>query len=242
MRRINFLVVGVWFCFAVHGDSRVWTMVDGHTFEAEFVAVIGGVVSVKNAEGKVVRIPEEKLAEADREFIQLSHPPELDISFSKKSKQRSYPPPRFVREVPQSYYFSFWVKVKQISSGDYNHNLHLEYFVIGEEVDGHNYILLHREDFDFTLPQGVRTYTTAKSAPVEVMSFITFDDLKQHRGQKYGTYLVIITDSRGEIIAYESPSKWLFKIVESLREVPVKKHFDKTGTRVGPPRPKRYRY
>ncbi len=46
--------------------------------------------------------------------------------------------------------YVFTAKIKQTSAGSYNHELKVEYFAIGEEVDGDNYILLDRQRDVFT--------------------------------------------------------------------------------------------
>ena len=58
------------------------------------------------------------------------------------------------------------------------------------------------------------------------------------RGKKYDTYLIILTDKRGKVIAMKTPSKWLLENLENLKNLPVGSFMDKTCTRVYPGRPK----
>jgi hypothetical protein len=60
---------------------------------------------------------------------------------------------------------------------------------------------------------------------------------RQRRGEKYGGYLITVTDERGRIIDYGSSHKWLYENLEKLKEIPVGRHFNKAGNRVHPPRP-----
>ena len=53
----------------------------------------------------------------------------------------------------------------------------------------------------------------------------------------YGGYLIVVTDERGKIIDYGTSHEWLFENLEKLKKIPVGRHFDKTITRVHPPRP-----
>ena len=64
-------------------DTRVWTLSDGKTVEAELVSVIGGKVSLKTMKGKIVKISETDISDEDRLYIELAMPPKLDLSISK---------------------------------------------------------------------------------------------------------------------------------------------------------------
>ena len=57
------------------------------------------------------------------------------------------------------------------------------------------------------------------------------------RGQQYGGYLVVVTDSRGKIVMHKSSYNWMFEKREALDKLPLNSHFDKTCIRVDPPRP-----
>jgi hypothetical protein len=221
---------------------RTWTLMDGRTFDAEFVSLIGDKVAFKKAGGKLIKISQGNLSEADLIFIQIENPPELDISFSKKSLQRVYPESLGSQPRPTSYNYVFSAKIKQISTKNYDQELQVEVFAIGAEVDGDKYILLDRQKHRFTPTRENQRSGKFSGESVVLTDYQVGNDTwgRQHRGQKYASYLVVITDSRGEIIAQETPKKWLFEHLENLREIPVGRYFDKTCTRVGPTRPKRF--
>ena len=40
---------------------------------------------------------------------------------------------------------------------------------------------------------------------------IDYDLTERRRGQKYGGYLIVVTDSRGKIVDHETSHKWLFE-------------------------------
>jgi len=56
-------------------------------------------------------------------------------------------------------------------------------------------------------------------------------------GKRPVSYLVVVTDERGEIIQHATPNKWIFEHLENLRKMPVGRFMDKTCTRVHPERP-----
>ncbi len=221
-------------------ESRVWTMEDGRTFEAEYVGCVVGKVLLKNKEGVQVKVPLKGFSEADQKYIQLENPPELDISFFKKSKQRWYIPDLGTSTpLPTSLYYTFGVKVKQTSSGSYNHELKIECFAIGAEIHGNKYVMLDHQEHTFVLTEENDRSSEFEGRTIEV---IDYQIREFHRGRKYSSFLVVVTDARGKIIAHKTPKKLLFKNLENLRKVPPGKCFDKTCTRVGPTRPKTDKY
>ena len=243
MRNLVFILSIFLACGSSYAESREWTTLDGRSFKAEFSLRMGSDAVFKTEQGKQVRIPVDQLSKTDQKFIMLETPPDLEMSFSRTTDKRRYPVGYNGNETknPTAFYNQFMVKIRQRSAGEYNLPLHLEYFVIGEEVDGDNYILLDHQELDFTLTtKNKRTYV-AQGDPVQIINYTWIEKvgspLVMERGEKYGRYLVIITDTRGDIVAYRTPSDWLFDVAENLRTVPVNRHFDKTGTRVGPPRP-----
>lgn len=226
-------------CTCTCAEMREWTSVRGEIFDAEFISVIGDKVVLRDPEGKQFKILKDRFSEEDRLFIELSNPPELNIGFSKKSEQHIWPQREKTYaawELPRAFDFVFTAKLKQTSSGSYNHELHVEFFAIGEEIDGDNYILLDRQESTFVPGRYTDDFFKFSGRRVRMFDYEFFQDGR--RGQKYGGYLIIVTDPRGKIIAHESPYPWLFKNVEALKELPVGKHFDKSCTRVFPPRPK----
>ena len=236
----------------LHGDEqiRMWTMGDGHTFEANFMAQIGVRATFKNAKGRVFKIPLEQLSEESKELIQLEMPPRLNCSFSKQSRQKEYPSTVIGRydadiHLPKSIYYDFSVKIEQTSARNYDHELQAELFVIGTDIGHNNHTLLDIQKGNFTLTKENQRFFRLKGGKsVELSEFIIGfpDSGKERRGRKYTSYLVVVTDSRGEIIAHETPKKWLFENLENLRKLSVGNYFDKTCTRVGPSRPRPYYY
>jgi hypothetical protein len=224
--------------------TRSWSLVDGRTFEAEFLASVGNKVLFKKASGKTIRIPKGKLSPEALDLIQLETPPDFDISFSKQSTQRFYPDSRLNQPVPESTDYTFSAKVKQVSTKPYNFELQVELFVIGAEVNGDKYILLDHQKGSFIPTEENKRSFKISGKPVELTEFIIGHEAvgMESRGQKYSSYLVVVTDSRGEIIAHESPKKWLFENYGNLKNIPVGAYIDKTCKRVRPTRPRTLYY
>lgn len=235
MRQIPCCIILFLSCSIASAESRVWTMVDGRTFEAKFVSHIAGKVSLRKPRGKLLKIPHEQFSEADLTFIQLEMPPRLDINFSKKSKQRVFPDS--LSDLPRSSYFDFAVTIKQTSTTQYDQELIAEYFAIGDEIDGDKNILLDYQKKTFFLSKKNKRTVEFSGKTVELLDYVIG---KYRRGDKFGGYLVVVTDARGEIIIHKASSKYFYSNLENLRMVPVSKYFDKTCSRVEPTRPKRF--
>lgn len=235
MKRIPICIALFLSWTVICAESRVWTLANGRTFEAEFMTVIGGEVSLKNPKGKLIKVPEKKFSEADLKFIQLEMPPQLDINFSKKSKQRIFP--FSLSALPNSSYFDFGVTIKQLSTKPYDQELKAEYFAIGDEAAGDLHILLDYQTRNFFLTKENNRTVEFSGETVELL---VYELNTQKRGKKFRGYLVLITDARGKIIAHKATSKFFYENLENLRTVPIGKYFDETCTRVSPTRPKRW--
>ena len=228
---------------SVEEDSvRLWTIEDGNTIEAEFVTYIAGNVVLKTSRGKRLKIPFSRFSEADQRHIDLANPPEFKIDFLRKSSQVPIPDNGPWANVPimHLYDYTFGVRIKQSSSGNYSHPVTVEYFAIGDEVDGDNYILLDRGSDTF-IPSDIKKGSLKGSyefrgTPVRVERYPSRASAPM-RGAKYGGFMITLTDVRGKIIQQEASSDFLLDIREKLKNLPVTRHFDRDGQRVSPPRP-----
>jgi hypothetical protein len=222
-------------CAASSADTRVWTLTNGKTIEAELLSVIGGKVALKTLRGKLVKLPEGQFVEDDMRYIELQMPPKLDLTFAKKSKIRTFPDSN--SDLPRSQYYDFSARIKQLSTRPYKHDLTVEFFVIGEEKNGDKHILLEYIKENLRLEEGSGSQFMISSRTVELMEFVANGEL---RGETYTGYLIMVTDSRGEVIAHKTKKEEWFNQVENLRKVPVGKYFDRECNRAWPTRPKRF--
>ena len=200
---------------------------------------MAGNVVVKTSRGKQRKVPYARLSGADQLYVDLANPPEFNLDFPKKSRQIPLPDPGpFQNKLPvmQLFDYTFGVKIKQLSTGDYNHPLTVEYFAIAEEVDGDNYILLERGSDTFTPSDVTTKFHEFYGEPVRVERFATRESAPL-RGCKFGGHLITVTDARGKIIQHKASSAFLWDVLEDLKKIPVTRHFDRDGQRVCPPRP-----
>jgi len=223
------------FSSSVEEEMRTWILSDGKTLEARFVTVIGNKMMLADTKGRQRKIPLDYFSDEDRTYAELARPPKFNIGFSKKSNQRFFKEsPIIPGYLPEHLDYVFSAKLKQTSAGEYKQELKVELFAIGAEVDGDNYILFDRQESRFTPnAENGRSHTfSSTTVPVREITFVN-----NHRGSKYGGYLVVVTDERGVIIDHGTSNKWLPGILNELRQLPIGKHFDKAGNRVLPPCP-----
>jgi len=219
---------------------RTWAGLNGRTLEAEYLSRVGRQVVLKTAKGKQKKILFEELSPEDQNYVELANPPKFNIDFTKQSSQRIIvmsqynptPPPRILNYV-------FGTKLKQTSSGLYSHELQIEFFAVGAELGGNNYILLDRQESTFIPTKENNQSHRFKGKSVELMDFVLDS---QRRGKKYSGFLITITDERGKIIDYRASNEWLFENLDNLKKLPVGRYMDKTCTRVHPTSPKSNRY
>jgi hypothetical protein len=219
--------------------ERVWTLNDGKSFEAEYIASIGDKVVVKPPGGNESKILLSRFSASDRAYMEVLRPPTLKVSVSKK-EQAVY---SIIDGVSSgnviAYDYTYTGFVKQTSATTYNHELTVEFFAIGKERYGDKYILLDRQESRF-VPSRENQFTHRFTGNTVRHPYFTLYEIE--RGVEDSDSLIVVTDKRGEIIAHKASAKWLYENFEALRKIPVGRYMDKTCTRVYPTSPPRTLY
>ncbi len=243
MKPIAACICLAFFFGSVQAETRVWVSLEGKTLEAEFTTLVGGKACLKTPKGELLKIPVEQFSLADQAYIQLLTPPRIDLDFSKPTKQRHFPEVLSIGAAaltPRSFYYTFTARIKQVSTGQYDHELTAEFFAIGVEVDGDKRILLDYQRRSFFLSDGSNSMFEFSGKPVEVYDYLVGGRDLRRRGTKCKGYLIVVTDPRGKIIAHKVSGNNLLENLENLRKVPVGKTFDKECNRCFPTSPKRF--
>ena len=221
------------------GGMRTWTLKDGHTLEAEFVNVFGGKAVLKNAKGKARKVPLQQFSVEDIEYVELACPPTIDINFQNSLKTVSFKGGfydfDFWHRYPEKW-GNFGVQLKQTSTGEYNHGLDVEIFVVGQQREGSKYLLLDRQKFSFNPAKEDRHHEYHSPRKVELQNYPDYYGQWVH-GDKYVGYVVTVVDKRGQVIATEGPKKWLIENLDNLKKLKIGNYFDKSCTRTFPSRP-----
>ena len=210
-------------------EVRTWTLVDGRSFEAALSDRVSfdGDVKLIDPQGKELSVPPERLSESDLEYIDIMRVPELDIDIMRSLRQVLYSSKlanyaSMVRDPEIK--ASFGVRVKQLGSGDYDHELHVEFFVVGRQVYADCYMLLARETVSFRLTRENQKrfeYESPTEVPIRDFYMREF----AHRGEKYHGYLVLVTDELGRVVAHEESCNWLLDNMENLKKIRVGNYF-----------------
>lgn len=225
---------------------RLWSFSNDKTVEAEYVSTVAGNVVLENSKGKQVKIPLQQLSADDRTYVELARPPKFDVEFVKRSEsvidRYILSPTELEWNVmpPMVNDYTFGASVRQTGASDYNHELTIEYYALGQQVlDDRKYILLDHQTDTFVPSKENNRSHRFTNGPIELMQY---EMEEQRRGRRYGEHLVLLTDERGEIIQYSSSSRWLYENLEKLRKLPVGCYLDRSCTRVVPtgPKPRTY--
>ena len=222
--------------FVVPAELQMWTLGDGTTFEAELVTVFSTEATFKNARGKVRKVPLDRFSEDARTRIELERPPRLSFEFLKGRDGKIFP--QGISELtqrPPEVRCHYGMRIKQASSGNYNHELYLELFVVGRERLGDKFILLDHQNASFFLTRENEKEFEFRSEREVVLQNYTV--VGSARGEKYQGYLAIVKDARGKVIAVDTSHNWLNENIENLRKRHVGNYMDDTCTRVFPTRP-----
>ncbi|RKX36852.1 MAG: hypothetical protein DRP64_17995, partial [Verrucomicrobia bacterium] len=219
---------------------RTWVGLGGDILEAGYLTTVGGKVVLETAKGRQKKVPLAELSAADQAYVELLNPPKFNIDFSKQSSQRIPDPGPYNNDAAiRVLDYVFGAKLKQTSSGSYNHGLRIEFFAIGAETGGDRYILLDRQESTFIPTKENERSHSFRGKSVELLDYVTDS---QRRGEKYSGFLITVTDERGIIIAYNASNDWFFENLENLKRLPVGRYMDKTCSRVHPTSPKSNRY
>ncbi|MEI6891459.1 MAG: hypothetical protein V5783_04720, partial [Pontiella sp.] len=221
---------------------RLWTLNNGKTFEAEYVTTMGDKLVVRTARGKQVKVPYGDISPEDIAFIQRSNPPEFDVGIVRSSKsfkikmsayalKRDQIPPRVLD-------WTFGAKVRQKGLGDYPFELKLEYFIFAQQyLDPNKYWFLDYQSSVYTpTPENEGSYRFTGDG---ITRLFDFDLVGQRRGHKLSKTLVLLTDSRGEIIAHSSTANWLIDNLDELRKRKVGDYIDQSCKQVYASGPKK---
>ena len=224
---------------------RTWTLAGGRTLEAEFVNIFAGKVVLKDAKGKIRKVSKERLSAEAVEYVELACPPTLEVNFLNNFDRMEFSNTRF-------YYYGrrhpeerghYGIQLRQISAGEYNHALKVELFAIGQQEGGRStHLLLDRQETTFN-PAEEEQRTYEFRSPREVV-LRNFDDYYKNidRGEKYASYLVVVTDERGEVVAVKSPKKWLVDNLDNLRKLSIGNFMDKNCLRTYPEKLKKSQF
>jgi hypothetical protein len=220
-------------------EMRLWTLGNGRQLEGKPIQVIGRKLVLQTVDGKMAKLPLEKLAAAERTYVELWQEPAFTMSFIKQSRQRQIQTTPYLDEAPPRLLeYTFGAKLKQTSATPYAHQVSIELFAIGQQyLDDEIYCLLDRQRSHFVPAMAEGRAHRFTGQPVELQSYELND---QTRGLKHMGYLLLVRDLRGKVIQAEASNDWLYERAEQIAALEVGHFFDRSGSRVRPSGPKRH--
>ena len=226
-------------------DMRVWEDVDGAQVTGCFYSELFGKVTVEDEAGKKTILAIEKMSDPDKKYIRVMIPPKIEVEVRTKTNRVKPRPMALWRDDIEKVDVVTATVVKK-SQRPFTSRLNAEVFMVAEEVEGDNYILLKRFDEEFLLMEEKDYQYEVRSQPMLTVKYTNITDNKP-KGELYKGHLLIITSMQGDVVATDSNlPKWMQQpeVVENLRELSKRgapslrsRHFDKSGKQVPPPRP-----
>lgn len=227
-------------------EPRIWTDNKGRKYEAAFVREMFDKVTLQDARGKEIRLAVDDLSENDQRYLRVMIPPELEITFSKKTELKPKPWELYDSDHDTTFLISATVEVIKKSRRPFTSRLTAEVFLIAKQYEGNKYLLLSKTDSSFLLNDDNDGRQVIKTDRVPVTTFEEYN--RERRGWDYLGYLVAVSDARGNIVKVSTDIDWLADKTENLREIYTRgsaslysRFFDKENVqKVKPPRPVYY--
>ena len=216
-------------CLSASAEMRVWTGEDGKLFEGEFKRELLGRIQVKDSKGTLRLIPLDKVSIADMNYLKKQVVPDVDITVRKDFRGK----PEMEWTIPndKTTLFTFDVKLEKKSKMDCSAKLTAELYVIAEEVDGDNWVLVHREAKKFVFPEGrdsAYSFAIDKIGCRRYFSAWAEGASTIWRGWEYLGYIVVLIDQKGQVAAHKTDlgnENWMEQglpvVVERLRKLAV---------------------
>lgn len=233
-------------CAASAYEMRTWQDTDGTEFQGRFYREMFGKLTIETEEGEKKVLDISDLSELDKKYVRVMVPPLIEVEV--RTKTTPIPDrPQFYPRPEKNLNHVVSAQIIKKSQRPFTSRLEAELFLVAEEFEADNYILLSYTKGDFLLLEEKDDQYVFKSKTTRTSSY---EDLltKNTRGEVYMGYLLVISSMQGEVIAlHSSLPKWMQQpeLIDNLRELAVRgapsvrsRHFDKTGKKTPPPRPR----
>jgi hypothetical protein len=193
-------------------ETRTWTDTKGKTIEAEQVMLLNNQVLLRLADGREIKVSLDTLGKEDRELAMLNQPPSLEVKVSAKTSRtnsslREAGPASRVQVQEES--IGVNVSIRKQSTTPYEAELTAELYVIGERDNG--YVVLNKTESKFAFTKGGDSEYGFSSKPVTVEKVAD-----RGPGAEYKGYLLVVTDSRGEILEVKSNGGSIARASEAI--------------------------
>lgn len=248
MRNISFILLVLFSCGVVAQayDLREWEEVDGARVKGRFVRELFGKLTIDADDGNQSVLKIADLSDVDKKYIRVMIPPKIEGVIRVPSRRLPKRPADLPRDDIEEVRCLVATLSKK-SQRPFTSRLNIEAFLVADEYESGNYILLGRDldTFLFTEEKGYKyTYKSKESR----CTLFSMGDTGERKGEVYKGHIFIVSSMQGDVIFTHSDlPKWMQEpeMVEKLRELSVRgapsvcsRHFNKAGEKVCPPRPR----
>jgi hypothetical protein len=197
---------------------RMWRNVDGTAVMGEFEKALPTKILIRDPSGESHLMEFSQLSDPDQEYILHAAPPKIDIECRNHSRQRPFLEWSIDEDVTTLY--SFEIKLKREGKLLGKRTLTTELFVVGEEVDSDNYMLVHWQKAEVVFPEGSKSSQpfTVTDVPFRYYyaSWARHGGAAKYRGVTYLGYLIAVSDSKGNLIATDADMSKLRVVTDDI--------------------------
>lgn len=211
----------------VLAEMRTWTDREGKKVQAAFRRELFGDLQLVDERGQTFEVRLEDLSDEDREHVKKNIPPGIESTVRWNSERR--PELDWTIAGDRTDLYTFTVRLRKTTQLPYTGTLTAELFVLAEENDGDNYIVMHREVQEFVFPDERRAVFEFKVEDVPFRTYISgwAREAATTRGQSYFGYVIAVSDAEDQLIFAEANRRvsWLTndmeRTVRGLRRIAI---------------------
>ncbi len=191
-------------CASLFAEMREWANADGPSVTGAFERELFGGVLVRDAQAHTHLIPHEKLSPQDIRYLSHHVHPKIEIDCVKKT--RILDPGEWGVVGLYDMLHSFTITLNKKNTFPCKDKLTAELYIIADEVDGENYILIRREPVRFVFSEMKESSFSffVNDVLIQKMQFRIAGTPATDRGAIYRGYIVAVMDSRGRLITYKT--------------------------------------
>ena len=200
-RRARILIMTVCTVFlgiSARAGYRAWSDVNGQAVEAEYVRLAADLVVLRKRDGNEVKVPLKNLCDEDRRYVLLLNPPALDIRVNDaidgntiRSREGS---DARVESV------SIDVVLRKTSAEPYEAELSLDVIMLGRTLQLDRYVIIEHSKSTFGLTDVNKNLYEYKCGPADIRNMKG----GRNQGVEYEGFVVIVRDSRGEVVSVKA--------------------------------------
>lgn len=186
----------------VQAEFRPWSDTKGNAIEAEYIRLAGDTVLLSKRDGSEIKVSLSSLSDEDRIYVMRLNPPRIDVAVDDQVDRETlrYTGGRSNSGRIQMESIVTEVTLRKITPEAYEPELSMEILLIGRMEQLDRYVIVEKaaSTFRFTDEnRGIHTYTCG---PLDLRN--ASGNIRG--GTEYEGWLMVVRDSRDEIIVLKS--------------------------------------